>query len=667
MRVRLNKWLGAAALALMAGAIGVGATTGATYAQTQQIKLVDNFMAWSLSDYEAATGKTVPAFKQSPQFDAAVANGTLPPVADRLPVREDVMVERPRDAVGTYGGTIRYNATNPQSFGNIGYSAWDAQLAGFTTNWEIVYPDIARSIDMAPDNMSATVKLRRGMKWSDGVPLTADDILFFFNDIAGQGDLPPLPGNLVLGGKPTTVEKVDDFTVIFHFPIPNPAFILNVARAEAGFPLAPAHYLKKWHKKYNPDAEALAKKEGFSSWVDAFVSHQNGQVSDFQVDPNLPVLKPWILSQVDQFGNEYFKRNPFYWKVDTEGNQLPYIDEQVRMLIADPEVVKLDVQSGQLDYADKFAQADLPVLKAGEKTGNYTTMLFRADQGAAMKYQFDITVDDPVLRDIFNDIRFREAMSLAVNRPEINDTIFFGLGVPRQWGVSSASPLYEDWEGQYFADYDVAKANALLDEMGLKKGPDGVRLRPDGKPLRLVLDDAVNRVQLSELIAEYWTAVGVPTQVNTITREAFQQAVIANQVQASVWFADVVSEKDMYTRPIWFRPPYGLDTNPVGGGLAWRQWELTNGAQGEKPPAEYEAQQKLVTQWQSTPIGSDDYYKLGKEVVANTVKQMLHIGTVGEVPYIYTRSNRIKNFPGENTLFIDHTRGAHSEQWYLAN
>jgi peptide/nickel transport system substrate-binding protein len=503
------------------------------------------------------------------------------------------------------------------------------------------------------------------MKWSDGEPFTTDDIVFYFEKATG-GDLPPLPGNLVVGGKPATVEKVDDTTVVFKFAAPNPAFILSVARAEPGFPMAPAHYLEHWHKDFNPDADALAKKEGFSSWVDAFVSHMNGQTGDFQVDPNLPVLKPWRLTSVDQFGNHYYERNPYYFKVDIEGHQLPYIDKQVRMLITDPEVVKLNVQSGQLDYADKFTTADLPVLKAGEAAGNYKTMLYAADLGAIVKYQFNITVNDPALRAIFNDVRFREAMSLAINREEINDTIFFGLGVPRQWGVSSKSPFYEDWEGPYFAAYDVDKANALLDEMGLKKGPDGMRMRPDGQPLRIILSDAINRVQLSELIAEYWTKVGVATQVNTITREAFQQAVIAGEIQASPWFGDVVSEKDMYTRPIWFRPPYGLDTNPVGGGLAWRQWQLTGGKEGEEPPPEFKAQQELVDKWQATTLGSDDYYTLGKEVVANTVKAMLHIGTVGEVPYVYTFSNKLRNYPGDQMLFIDHLRGAHSEQWYLA-
>lgn len=628
-------------------------------------KVIDNFHAWSLDDYEKQTGKSIKSFQEAPALKDAVAAGKLPALEQRLPDRADIEVEQPRDQIGTYGGTIRYNATNPQSFGNIGYSGWDVHLAAVSTNWEVVYPDIARSITMNDDNTVATVKLRKGLKWSDGQPVTADDIMFFFEDIAGKGDLPPVPGGLMVGGKPPTVAKVDDLTVTFTYAAPNPAFILSVARAEPGFPLAPRHYLEHWHTKYNPDADKIAQQEGFKSWSDAFVSHMLGQTADFEVDPNMPVLKPWVLTKIDQFGNKFYERNPYYWKVDTAGNQLPYIDSQVRMLIADPEVVKLNLQSGQLDYSDKFAIADLPVLKAGEAGGKYTTTLYAADQGAIVKYQFNITNEDPVLREIFDNVHFREAMSLAVNRDEINQTIFFGLGVPRQWGVSSKSPFYEDWMGPYFAQYDVAKANALLDQIGLKKGPDGVRLRPDGQPLRIILSDAINRVPLSELIAEYWTAVGVPTQVNTMTREAFQQANIAHQTQASDWFADVVSEKDMFTRPIWFRPPYGLDTNPVGGGLDWRTWELTGGKEGVEPPPEFKAQQELIRRWQSTKLGSDDYYALGKQVVGNTEKQMLHIGTVGEVPYVYAFSNKLKNIPGDGMLYIDHLRGAHSDQWFI--
>ena len=267
--------------------------------------------------------------------------------------------------------------------------------------------------------------------------------MFWYKDIATNSELPPMPAQFIIGGKPAVVAKVDDVTVTFTFAAANPGFPLSVARIEPGFPLAPRHYLSKWHKKYNPDADKLAKSEGYNSWVDAFLAHANGQTVDSQIDPNLPVAKPWALTEKDRFGNQYYSRNPYYFKVDTAGNQLPYIDKQARMLISDMEVVKLNVQSGKLDYADKFAIADLPVLRSGEGAGKYTTMLYAADLGAIRKYQFNLTVNDPALRVIFNDIRFRQAMSLAVNREEINQTIYFALGVPRQWGVSSKSPFYQ--------------------------------------------------------------------------------------------------------------------------------------------------------------------------------------------------------------------------------
>jgi peptide/nickel transport system substrate-binding protein len=306
------------------------------------------------------------------------------------------------------------------------------------------------------------------------------------------------------------------------------------------------------------------------------------------------------------------------------------------------------------------------VLKASEESGNYSTLLFPADAGAANKYQLNLTVNDPALREIFNDIRFRQALSLAVNREEMNQTLFFGLGVPRQWGVSSQSPFYEDWMASHYADYDPDQANALLDEMGLERGDNGMRMRPDGQPLKVILWDAINRIPMSELMVEYWKAVGVDAEINPSTREAFQQALLANEVQASIWFADVVSERDMYTRPIWFRPPYGLDGTPVGGGLAWRQWWLSGGTEGEEPPEYYRDQMELADKWQSTVIGTDEYYELGKELVTRTVEQMVHIGTVGEVPYIYVRSNRLQNFPTEQTFYIDHLRGAHADQWYVS-
>ncbi len=626
----------------------------------------DNFRTWNLDEYEAEVG-AIAQLNEAPSLADRVASGDLPPLEERLPERADIQVVQPRDSIGQYGGELRFNATNPTTFGNVGWSAWDQHLAAISTNWEVIFPNIPRSIEMSDDNTVATVTLRRGMKWSDGVPLTADDIMFWYEDIMMNPELPNLPSTFVVAGEPVVVEKVDDYTVTFTFASSYPAFFEIIARGDTGFPIAPRHYLEQWHIDYNEEATALAESEGFATWIEAFESHRAGQTADLQNAVGLPVLKPWVLDNIDQFGNKIYVRNPYYWKVDTEGNQLPYIDSQIRVLLSDLEVVKLNIQAGDLDYGDKLLISDLPVLRAGEADGGYTTLLFPTDQGATRKYQFNLTVADPVLREIFNDVRFRQAMSLALNRAEINETLFFGLGVPRQWGVSSNSPFYEDWMGDYYAAYDPDQANALLDEMGLTMGPDGVRLRPDGEPLRIVLWDAIDNIAMDELVAEYWSNVGVGVEINPSTREAQVAALLANEVQASVWFADVVAAIDMHTRPIWFRPPYGLDTTPLGGGLVWRQWSLTNGAEGEEPTDPYYTEQlALADQFQLTEVGSAEYVELGQQLVNRTVEQMVHIGTVGEVPYIYVRSNRIQNFPSEQTVYIDHLRGGHSDQWWVS-
>lgn len=632
-----------------------------------KINFIDNFNTWNLSDYENKYGK-INNYDQAPLLKSMVVKGTIPKLKDRLPDKNDILVVSPRSSIGIYGGEITFNATNPTSFGNTGFTAWDQHLMGFTTNWEILVPEIAKSVELDEEYKSAIVTLRKGMKWSDGNDFNANDILFWYQDIVKNKDLPNLPRQLAPGAMDVDIKKLSDTKVKFSFEKPFPSFSLALARFSSGFPMAPEHYLKKWHIKYNKNADEVAREEGFKSWIDAFVFHYNGQTGQNGFDINMPVLKPWILERIDEFGNKFYIRNPFYWKVDTEGNQLPYIDRQVRLIVSEPEVVKLKVQSGEIDYGFyNLRVEDLPILKAGEEKGNYKTLLWPAAQGSMQKYQFNITVKDPILNKIFNDLRFRQAMSLAIDRTDINKTLFFGLARPRQWGVEPTSPFYEEWMAGYYADYDPKKANELLDEMGLKRGDDGIRIRQDGKPLSIVLWDAIKRIPLSEIVTEYWRKIGVEVSINPSTREAFKQALLANEVHASVWFADVVAEKDMYQRPIWFRPPYGIDSTPVGGGLEWREWWFSKGKKGKKPNDVYFIEQMdLVAKWQMTKMGSEDYYSLGKQIVRRTLERMYHIGTVGEAPEVFVRSKNLFNFPpDEGTIYINHLVSGHSDQWYL--
>ena len=194
----------------------------------------DNLRTWSLDAYEAETGNTIAMFNEAPMLADMVAAGDLPPVEERLPDRGDIMVVQPREAIGSYGGEITFNATNPTSFGNTGFTAWDQHLTGFSTNWEVVFPEVAKSVELSDDLLTATVTLRSGMKWSDGAPVTADDVMFWYEDIMLHEELPNMSNALKPGGTALVVEKVDDMTVNFVAAQPNPAFPIVVARSGQG-------------------------------------------------------------------------------------------------------------------------------------------------------------------------------------------------------------------------------------------------------------------------------------------------------------------------------------------------------------------------------------------------------------------------------------------------
>ncbi|MBZ0296760.1 MAG: hypothetical protein K8L99_29635, partial [Anaerolineae bacterium] len=495
--------------------------------------------------------------------------------------------------------------------------------------------------------------------------LTTADIMFWYEDIMMNEELPSFHSDFMAGGQAPVIEAVDDYTATFTFAQPYP--VITALIAVSHFPMAPRHYLEQFHIKYNENAQAVAEEAGYETWADYFGFMSDGQIGDSQRNPDLPVLKPWTFESEDEFGNRFYQRNPYYWKVDPAGNQLPYVDSQVRLLLSDPEVIKLNIQAGEIDYTSAgfgFDIVDLPVLKAGEEQGDYTTLMWPIASGGNWKFMFNITTGDDVLREIFNDVRWRQAMSLAINRSEINDTLFFNLGVERQWGPPQNDRFFEDWMLDYYADFDPDQANALLDEMGLEMGPEGYRLRPDGERLSIVLWNAISQDALVELVAEYWENVGVAVEINPSTREAFAQALLANEVNASVWFASWNDEFKLYQIPIWYRPPYGLDSTPIGGGLAWRQWYLTGGEQGEEPPEWQLEQMQLVERFQQTVRGSDEYFELGAQIQKRIIEQLYNIGTVGEAPRIAIRSNQLENFP-DQMPYLDHLVSGHSDQWFI--
>lgn len=636
------------------------ATTAPTAAGT-----TDTYKIWNVDDYVKA-GKKIDKFNEAPALAELVKQGKLPSVDKRLP--EDYFVVQPREKIGVYGGTVNGYGFNPTTYGNDVWSSFNRHFFGVTNDFKLIFPEVLKSYKFSPDYMTFTGTLRKGMKWSDGEPFTADDIVYWWEDVVSEPKInPTIASTWAPGGKPMVVKKVDDVTFTVTFSVPSPAFIERTTTAATW---APKHYLKKWHIKYNPQAGDVAKAEGFKEWWEAYAAHDinaAGVGFDSQKDPDLPSVDSFKLKQIDQFGNKYYDRNPYFWQVDTAGNQLPYLDGINRLLIPDVEQILLKFQKGEIDYGNQRLLLDhVAILKQNEAQGNYVTYLWPTVVGSIRRYILNLTVKDDVLRPIFNDIRFRQALSLAINREEINKTLQFGLGTPRQFTAPDSASYYEDWMGKHFAQYDTKQANSLLDAMGLKMDTaKGLRLRPDGQPLELIIDDATTgNDKMNALVKEYWKAIGVGVTFNYIARDLYSSRTQANSTQGGVWFGDLVDDFYAHQNSFSFRPPFGIDNVPHSG-QPWRQWELTGGKEGEEPPAALKELQQLADKFSQTVIQSEEYNKIGKELMTKATQGLYSIGTVGQVPGVVVANKRIGNFSRTNPPLYAYFFGDHSEQWYI--
>jgi peptide/nickel transport system substrate-binding protein len=353
------------------------------------------------------------------------------------------LVVTPTNKVGKYGGMLRGAALAPETTNDL-QVGMVVGLFLFSHDLSKATPEVATGYQFTPDNKSCTIALRKGIKWSDGQPFGADDVLFFFNDIQFNKELyPATPPELAPGGKPMTVTRVDDATVKFDFSVPNPAFALIHYAGAPYAPWRPKHYLQQFHTKYNPNADQEAKAAGFDSWVVRF--QKLGAASAVQglnygaQNPDMPVLEPWHPVNNTSQSQEY-ERNPYYFKVDTDGNQLPYIDRLVVDYATDPDVVNLRTISGQLSVAGLDLQlSNYPVIKQSEQQGGYKVTLVHSERGADVALAFNQLHPDPILRSIFNDVRFRQAASLGIDRNEINELVFLGQATPRQATINESA------------------------------------------------------------------------------------------------------------------------------------------------------------------------------------------------------------------------------------
>ena len=661
--IALGAWM-AAAVAFASGDDESGSQTPAAAAE-MMAEYGDVWQWDTLQDYEQDTGNKITQFGEAPMLAIQVAAGELPPVEERLP--EEPLVFNVFEGIGTYGGTLKaasigteYTELTPIR-GLVGAVQTANRGPGHVID---IVPYIHKGWEMSEDQKTVTMYLRRGMKWSDGHPYTADDVMFSFEDFLLLEEFPS--GWRRNGWGPMShAEKVDDFTVRLHYSDPFPTLPGWYEFWGGWHPHAyPKHYLSKYHAKYNENADALAKEEGYDNWVQA-VWQKRGGGGDFRVeDLNTPSVKPWNHEEITTTYVLHV-RNPYHFAIDPAGNQLPYIDRLRVETVADAETLNLKVISGELSVAAiGLSTPDFPLFKENEEAGNYQTLMWPRAAGAESFYAFNLTHQDPGLREVFQDVRFRQAMSLAINREEINKVLFFGLAVPRQAAMDPENSFYkEEWATRY-AEYDPDTANRLLDEMGLQRGGDGFRLRPDGEVLAvqiLIPLEWPSHVAISELVAEYWQDVGVKVDPRSYNIDLVGERLGTNDYDVAVWFLRRTNESKGYL-------PSNKFTSADGHyAPAWWAWHHSGGESGEEPPDEFKEYFKLAGQWYITP-DLTERDRIATQLFDFASEQVLLIGTVGYAPVPVIMSNEMGNVPrdvrfaGDDVQFF---RDVKPDQWYI--
>ncbi len=530
-------------------------------------------------------------YKEAPALAALVQAGSLPPVAQRLPTTPRVI--EVVEEIGRYGGTWRagLRGGNDQNwlFRAMGYEplmAWDREFSGK------VVPNVASEMVISPDSRAFRFKLRAGMKWSDGKPYTAHDIAFFINDVAQNKDLfPVVPGWLTAGGQPASIEVHNDHDFTIRFAEPNGLFPYFVARGR-GVQLNnyPAHYCRQFHPKYNAEGlPALLRQAGSNNWVDLFVKRcttDPEQVDRWQ-NPERPSIEAWTIRRPYTGGATVvtLERNPFYFKVDAAGNQLPYID-QLRFDVGnDVESLVLKALNGEIDYQDRHINklSNRAVFADGARRGNYRLVDTPTLYEISVAIGLNLNHSDPVLRDVFRNKNFRIALSHALDRKAIIDTVFIGNGEPKQPAPNRGTPFYHERLATQYTDHDKAKANALLDAILPRKDSRGIRLAANGQPLTInlmVIPTLSDFVDIGQLVVEYWRAVGIDAKLQTVDRSVFYDRKNKAEHDAAMW-TGAAGGLDILTDARWILPFSDESLFAV----KWANW--ANGLQTtikEEPP-----------------------------------------------------------------------------------
>ncbi|MDX1539906.1 MAG: ABC transporter substrate-binding protein, partial [Geminicoccaceae bacterium] len=568
----------------------------------------------------------------------------LPALAEP-PAEPSIVAFENGKALGKTGGRLSMLVARPRDTRLMVVYGY-ARLVGYTPELELA-PDIAREVEVEEGRIF-TFHLRPGHKWSDGEPFTSEDFRYWWEDVANNEMLSPIgpPSPLYVDGELPEVTFPDEHTVRYAWSKPNPFFLPALAGARPTFIYMPAHYLKAYHEAYADAAELAAEVDRAQArdWAQLHGRHDDMYKFDL---PALPTLQPWRLVTEPPSTRFIFERNPYFHRVDTNGIQLPYLDEVV-LEVVDSKLIPIKTGAGETDlqFRGLFFK-HYTFLKESEERSGLKTYLWPTARGAHLALYPNLNVKDEVLRELFRDVRFRRALSLGVDRDEINQIMYFGLGIGGNNTVLPKSPLYEEAYRFEWAEYDPEKANELLDEMGLtERTPDGVRKLKDGRPLDLVVETAgeeTEQADILELVREMWMQLGVRIHTKPSQREVFRNRVFAGETEMAIWFGleNGVPTADM--APVEFAP---TDQNQLQWPM-WGQYYQTKGEAGE-PPDLPEATElmELFERWRAAG-DREERETIWHRVLEIHGEQVYSIGLIGGILQPVVARTALRNLPEE--------------------
>ncbi len=605
-------------------------------------------MIRALTTLALLAGLSLPAlgqsYKEVPTLIEDVKAGKLPAVTQRLP-QEPRTVDFAALGIkpGKSGGDIKMLLGKQKDIRMMVVYGY-ARLVGYDHELNLK-PDILKDIQVEEGRIF-TLHLRPGHKWSDGHPFTSEDFRYRWEDVITNKKLVRggVPRILKSGDVPAEFEVIDEHTVRYTFKEPNPNFLPALAGARPFYLYMPAHYMKQFHAKYTPKDELkkLAKKYKQKNWAKM---HRRLGRQYRPENPAMPSLQPWYNSTKPPSELFIFKRNPYFHRIDPEGNQLPYIDN-VKVGMGSTGLIPTKAGAGETDLQGRYIRFDnYTFLKASTKLHPMNVRLWETAKGSQIALFPNLNAADEVWQKLFRDIRVRRALSVAIDRHEINQAVYYGLARPSSNTVLPSSPLFREEYQKAWTQFDLELAGKLLDEVGLtKRNDEGIRLLSDGRIMQIVVETAgesTEETDVLELVRDNWRKVGVELFVRPTQRDIFRRRVRSGDAIMGVWsgFDNGIPTPQMSPEEL---APTSQEQYqwPL-----WGQHYETGGNSGQ--PAELpEAKElsALYAQWLKS-TGETEREEIWHKMLKIYSEQVYSIGIVNGTFQPLVVANKIKNVP----------------------